>query len=409
MPDCRTFIFTEYYSGTKVILRPVFYLQNAIPGNRILCIINYQKGLIMKRHTLHKLILSILLFATSFLVLFASHKCSAFADWYSSAIYPLFVSSIGRFFGIFPFSVSEIGLYIFVVLLFLSLFQMLVSSIYRKIPATKKNRSWSGYGSSLLLLCGCLFTIYTFFCGINYGHTSFAEEYHLESGQYTLTDLTSLCNELTDQLNTLSASVDRDSDGLADMGTNLQKRAQIAMSSLGATYPELSGYYPQPKRLLFPAFLSVQNLSGIYSPFTIEANYNSAMVSYNLPFTACHELSHLRGFMQEEEANFIGFLACVSTDDIAFNYSGYLLGWIYATNALYDADYDAFEEIYNQLSDDVKADLTANSSFWNKYDSKVAEVSGQINDHYLKANGQNDGVKSYDRMVDLMITWFRSK
>ena len=40
------------------------------------------------------------------------------------------------------------------------------------------------------------------------------------------------------------------------------------------------------------------------------------MVSYNLPFTTCHELSHLRGFMQEEEANFIGFLACVNADDM---------------------------------------------------------------------------------------------
>ena len=360
----------------------------------------------MKRHTLHKLILSTLLFTISFLALFVSRENSAFADWYSSTIYPLFVSSIGRLFGIFPFSVSEIGLYMFVILLLFSLIRMLVNSISRKIFAQKKNLSWSGYGSSLLLLCGCLFTIYTFFCGINYGHTSFAEEYHLESGQYTLTELTSLCNKLTDQLNTLSDSVDRDSDGLADMGKDLQDRARTAMSSLGATYPELSGYYPQPKELLFPAFLSVQNLSGIYSPFTIEANYNSAMVSYNLPFTACHELSHLRGFMQEEEANFIGFLACVNTDDTAFNYSGYLLGWIYATNELYEADYDAFEEIYDRLSANVKTDLSANSRFWKQYDSRVAEVSGQI---YLKANGQSDGVKSYDRMVDLMITWFRSK
>ena len=362
----------------------------------------------MKRLTLHKLIFSILLFTISFLALFISHKSSTFADWYSSTIYPLFVSSIGRFFGIFPFSVSEIGLYIFVILLFLSLIRMLVISIY-KMYAQKKNPAWLGYGSSLLLLCGCLFTIYTFFCGINYGHTSFAEKYHLESGQYTLAELTSLCNKLTDQLNTLSDSVDRDSDGLADMGKDLEDRARTAMSSLGVTYPELFGYYPQPKGLLFPAFLSVQNLSGIYSPFTIEANYNSAMVSYNLPFTICHELSHLRGFMQEEEANFIGFLACVSTDDTAFNYSGYLLGWIYATNELYETDYNTFEEVYSRLSDNVKADLSANSSFWNRYDSKVAEVSGQINDHYLKANGQSDGVKSYDRMVDLMITWFRSK
>lgn len=373
----------------------------------------------MKRHTLHKLILSILLFFSSLLVLFISHRNSAFADWYSSVIYPFLVSSIGRFFGVLPFSVSEIGLYTFVIFLLLSLFRMLASSLYIKTSSTKnnaflkillkKNPDWPGYSSSLLLLFGCLFTIYTFCCGINYGHTSFAENYHLESGQYTLENLTSLCNELTDQLNTLSSSVARDSDGLADMGENLPDRARTAMSALGNTYPELSGYYPQPKGLLFPSFLSIQNLSGIYSPFTIEANYNSAMVSYNLPFTACHELSHLRGFMQEEEANFIGFLACVSTDDTAFNYSGYLLGWIYATNELYEEDYDTFEEIYNRLSDSVKTDLSANSAFWNKYDSKVAEVSGQINDHYLKANGQNDGIKSYDRMVDLMITWFRSR
>ena len=97
----------------------------------ILFILNYRKGFIMKRPTLHKLIFSILLFAISFLALFTSHKSSAFADWYSSTIYPLFVSSIGRFFGIFPFSVSEIGLYIFVILLFLSLIRMLISSIYK--------------------------------------------------------------------------------------------------------------------------------------------------------------------------------------------------------------------------------------------------------------------------------------
>ena len=52
---------------------------------------------------------------------------------------------------------------------------------------------------------------------------------------------------------------------------------------------------------------------------------------------------------------------CVNADDTAFNYSGYLLGWIYATNELYEVDYDTFEEIYNRLSDNVKADLSANS------------------------------------------------
>lgn len=145
---------------------------------------------------------------------------------------------------------------------------MLVISIY-KMYAQKKEPCLARLRFLTLASLWMSVYHYTFFCGINYGHTSFAEKYHLESGQYTLAELTSLCNELTDQLNTLSDSVDRDSDGLADMGKDLQGRARTAMSSLGVTYPELSGYYPQPKGLLFPAFLSVQNLSGIYSPLPL--------------------------------------------------------------------------------------------------------------------------------------------
>ncbi|MEI3187265.1 MAG: DUF3810 family protein [Lachnospiraceae bacterium] len=39
--------------------------------------------------------------------------------------------------------------------------------------------------------------------------------------------------------------------------------------------------------------LSIQQLSGIYSPFTVEANYNRAMTDYNIPHTICHELSSI--------------------------------------------------------------------------------------------------------------------
>ena len=246
-------------------------------------------------------------------------------------------------------------------------------------------------------------------CGINYHRNSFAESIGLKADTYTVDELKGVCMDLTERVNTYAGQVERDADGVMVLSGNEREEAVAAMERLGEKWDVLAGYYPKPKPLAFSAFLSVQNLTGIYSPFTVEANYNQDMTPYNIQFTACHELSHLRGFMQEEEANFIGFLACVNADDTAFNYSGYLLGWIYATNELYEADYDTFEEIYNRLSDNVKADLSANSSFWKRYDSKVAEVSGQINDHYLKANGQSDGIKSYDRMVDLMITWFRSK
>ena len=57
----------------------------------------------------------------------------------------------------------------------------------------------------------------------------------------------------------------------------------------GKVYEVLSGCYPKPKGLLFPWILSIQNLTGVYSPFTVEANYNTEMPAYNIPFTACHE------------------------------------------------------------------------------------------------------------------------
>ena len=327
------------------------------------------------------------------------------AQWYSEHIYPWIVSLIGRFFGIFPFSVAEFLLYAGILLLIGSLVRIIYRLIKKKADKKEGLRYLRRLGITALILA----VLYMTNCGINYHRNSFAESIRLKADTYTVDELKGVCVDLTERINTYAGQVERDVDGVMVLSGNEREEAVAAMERLGEKWDVLAGYYPKPKPLAFSAFLSVQNLTGIYSPFTVEANYNQDMTPYNIPFTACHELSHLRGFMQEEEANFIGFLACVNADDTAFNYSGYLLGWIYATNELYEADYDTFEEIYNRLSDNVKADLSANSSFWKRYDSKVAEVSGQINDHYLKANGQSDGIKSYDRMVDLMITWFRSK
>ncbi len=181
------------------------------------------------------------------------------------------------------------------------------------------------------------------------------------------------------------------------------------MRKLGETYPELSGYYPQPKPLVLSQYFSIQQLCGQYSPFTVEATYNRSMPDYNVPHTVCHELSHLRGFMREDEANFIGYLACIGSDNQAFRYSGYLTGWVYATNALSKTDLVAYREICHQLDQKAWDDLRDNNEFWGRYEGKAAEVSNKMNNTYLKMNSQSDGVKSYGRMVDLMLAYARTR
>ena len=315
-----------------------------------------------------KQIASAVLLAAALVLSITARKVPGFAQWYSTHLYPVWVGSLGRLTGYLPFSAAEILLY--------------------------------------LLLASLLLFTYTIGCGINYHRDSFSECSGIQAEEYTADELKAVCQWLTDKVADYAGSVPRGPNGGMVLKLDLQDNAAEAMRALKDEYPELEGYYPQPKELMNSWILSVQNLSGVYSPFTIEANYNGDMQDYNIPFTACHELSHLRGFMQEQEANFIAFLACSGSEEEAFAYSGYLMGWIHCMNVLYRADYDAWEEVRSQLPQEAEQDLKLNREFWAEYDGRIAEVSNRVNDTYLKANGQSDGVKSYNRMVDLIVAYY---
>ncbi len=359
-----------------------------------------------------KCIAGSILFAAGFILMYISRISRAFAQWYSVHIYPVWVNVTGRLMGFFAFSVSEVLLYTVLLLTALTFLRLMVRAV-KKYAGKKDFLTW---GCRLYVLAGVLFFLYVLNCGINYHRESFSESSGIEMESYTAEELKSVCLWLTEEGNGLSADVGREGGGVMRLGEGgmeagkdtqgpLRKEAVRAMQRLGREYPELSGFYPNPKGLLCPWILSVQQLTGIYSPFTVEANYNSGIVDYNIPFTMCHELSHLRGFMQEEEANFIAFLASIGSDDMHFQYSGYLMGWKYCMNVLYKADYDAWEEVRAQLSGNVEPDLTANRDFWDQYDGRIAEAANKVNDTYLKANDQSEGVESYSKMVDLIVAY----
>jgi hypothetical protein len=81
----------------------------------------------------------------------------------------------------------------------------------------------------------------------------------------------------------------------------------------------------------------------------------------------------------------------------------------YASNALYLHDQEKYWLLREKYSDKMLRDATAISEYWKQYDSPVQEISSSINDTYLKSNMQSDGIKSYGRMVDLLIAEYREK
>lgn len=352
--------------------------------------------------------ISLVLAAASAVLGACAKMVPGFAHTYSITVYPVLVNTIGRFSSIFPFSLSEAGLYLAAVFCILNLLFLI------KKPLAALSR--------LFFLACLLLFLYTAGCGINYYRTPFSYEAGMVMEQSSAGELYSLCLFLTEQINSTLTETDHSGDALKGLypgqteDTPLPSAAMLrelgmegvkSMKGLGTAYPQLSGYYPYPKPLMNPRLLSIQQLCGIYSPFTIEANYNREMPYYNIPHTICHELSHLKGFMREDEANFIGYLACIGSDSPDFRYSGYLTGWVYAGNALAKADLEAYYGLYGRLAPEAARDLAWNNQFWDRFDGKVAEASTQLNDRYLKANNQEDGVRSYGRMVDLMLAYYR--
>jgi len=355
-----------------------------------------------ERNSKRRITVSALLLVLSAGLMVLSVQAPDFAEWYSRNIYPVLVSAIGRLTGLLPFSLAEICLYLLLAALILSLICLCIG-IARKGEAGRRLFAWF---SCAVLAVSILAFLYTAGCGVNYHRKTFSSEEGIIASDYTAEELQEICIRLTEEVNSRAGKVSRDSDGVMILTAPEGERAVEAMEKLAEAFPSLKGYYPMPKKVAVSEILSYQGLTGVYSPFTIEANYNGDMTPYNIPFTACHELSHLRGFMEEKEANFIAFLACIGSDRTDFQYSGYLSGWTYCMNALYRADPEAWQETRSLLDKKAEADVWANSQFWNSYEGVISETADRINDTYLRANGQADGVRSYDRMVDLIMAYF---
>ncbi|MBQ7397658.1 MAG: DUF3810 domain-containing protein, partial [Clostridia bacterium] len=159
------------------------------------------------------------------------------------------------------------------------------------------------------------------------------------------------------------------------------------------------------KPVLISEAMSYMHITGVYSFFTGEANLNVNFPDYTLPFTAAHEMAHQRGIAREDEANFIAFLVCISSDDAYIRYSGYLNMYEYVASSLYSADPELYFEARGQLPMTVRYEMSAYSKFFDKYrDSVAGEVSGTINDLYLKGNG-TEGTRSYGLVVDLAVAY----
>lgn len=237
---------------------------------------------------------------------------------------------------------------------------------------------------------------------------SFAQREALETGPYPVEDLAAVTRYFAQQAAALAPQVTRDEEGhFAENLSDCFERGPDIYQNIAREFPSLDIKPVRAKPLLFSRLQSILGFTGVYFPFTGEANVNVDAPACLVPSTIGHEMSHQRMVASELEANFVGIAACTSCDDVVFQYSGYLMGLINLCNALYPVAPDIWNDISKQtFNRELATDWNDNNEYWAALDSPAEDMAGDIYDGFLKSNDQELGIRSYGACVDLLVSYY---
>ena len=372
----------------------------------------------MKRKS--TIVISVLLAASALLNL-AAWVLPGFSDWYAEKVFPLVTAPLGRLTSLLSFSIGE-WMLLAAVLWLAVLAAAAVIGLVSLLSGRRALFSRRFLRATCLLLA-VVVPVMTLNCFVLYHTTPLEESLAGYGREYTIEELGELRDYVVEKCNTLAEQMPRDADGEvvyeggADAMEETAKEAVAALGQMGGM-PEvlsrLAGWQTTPKALYFSDFVSQQYIQGYYFPFSMESNYNSVMKIMNKPSTMCHELAHTHGFIYEDEANLIGFLACVCSEDVIFQYSGWLSVLYYVNNSYY-ANVD--EETYRShpsISDRVRFDNEfLSDEAWEEVEEDalldtqtVRAATDTYLDTTLKANGVESGKASYTHVVELLLMYY---
>lgn len=326
---------------------------------------------------------------------------------HSRGVYPFFANTLGWLLSLVPFSVLEILIPLLAVGGLFYLGWVLFGICRHK--AEWKGRLYR-FGLNALAAGSVVYLGFVLFMGLNYYRASITEYMDLSVQKSTKEELYALCERLAADCNQNRSLLQEDENGvslLSDGGFyETADAAREAYAALEREIPVLQAADVRNKPLLTSKLFSMVLTTGIYIPF--ESGINVDVPAYTVPATMCHELTHFRGFMREDEANFLSYLACMGSERADFRYSGSLMAFEYAFDALYDEDLDFAKKIANRLDAGVIRDIRAEDAYWKPYrHTVVSEMSGEIYEGYLQSNNQQSGLKSYGEMIDLLLAYYR--
>jgi len=327
-----------------------------------------------------------------------------FSDFFNENISAFFRMILAKLTNLLPFSLAEF------IIMFLPVIIVIVFVISFKY--SKDLKSMLRFLTFMFSIVTLVYTIFVFNFATGYRGSTLEDKLDLNRTEISVEELNDTAELLLKKAYEYITEIDYIYGGHSVMPYSLDEmnvKLNDAYAKLAKKHSFLPNLKSNIKYVLLSDWLSYTHISGVYTYYTGEANLNISFPDYTLPFTAAHELSHQRGIAREDEANFMAFLICIESDDPYILYSAYLHLFEYVSNALYEADRQMYMTLLNRMDNRIRSEMIAYNQFFKKYEgSVVSGVSATINDTFLKLQGQSDGRKSYGRVVDLAVAYYRS-
>ena len=219
-----------------------------------------------------------------------------------------------------------------------------------------------------------------------------------------------VCADLARRASEEQAALYEDADGCFQLSQPLSSvlnRSGEGYAALQEEYPFLWGPVNRGKPVQLSHWWSYTGITGMYFPFFAEANVNIDVPDSGIPATAAHELAHTRGFAREDECNFLAYLACIHHSSGDVRYSGYLSAYIFcaATRCMRRTGKVGIRPPPN-VRRGCSAICGSGAGTGKPLRGGVQEASTVVNDGFLQAQGQTEGVLTYDRAVELILAWY---
>ncbi len=317
---------------------------------------------------------------------------------YSRTVYPIIGKTLSRLNAAASFSLAEL----LAAILILGSIGYLYAQVYQiRTGQMKKGELPKRLTCNLFLITGLGVLCFLLIWGLNYSRAPITSNLDMRAVELNAALLEQVTRRVIDEANSSYEEV----QGYEQ--TRAAAAIERAYARMGGAVP--SGDFAPPKPALLSIGMSYLGISGIYIPFTGEPTFNAAQPLPALPFTMAHEKAHQRGFALEDEANFLAFISCTSSDDAYSRYSGYLMTSSYLLGELAVVDPERYNRTVQMLEEKPREDLQSIYDFWKQYEGFWSRVSSKVNDTYLRANRVESGVHNYNEVVQLIANYYSTE